>query len=93
MKILIFLQWQKHLQECDSHQQANNRKERDINYTSTTDCSLLLYYTSVSPKYEYASFVWSNVMSQSSSVTVMDLPRVFQEFKIPRLHYNGTGWL
>jgi hypothetical protein len=33
------------------------------------------------------------VVSLSSPVTGLEWPRVFQEFKVPRLHDNGTGWL
>jgi len=32
------------------------------------------------------------VKRQSSPVTGLEWPRGFQEFKVPRFHYSGTGW-
>jgi hypothetical protein len=29
---------------------------------------------------------------KSSPVTVLEWPRGFQEFKVPRFHDNSTGW-
>jgi hypothetical protein len=29
---------------------------------------------------------------RSNPVTGLEWPRGFQEVKVPRFHYNGTGW-
>ena len=34
----------------------------------------------------------TNVSIKSSPVTGLEWPRGFQEVKVPRFHYSGTGW-
>jgi hypothetical protein len=39
--------------------------------------------------------LWTKLLKlkrYSSPVAGLEWPREFQEVKVPRLHYNGTGW-
>jgi len=38
------------------------------------------------------SFVCYRNLSQSSPVTDLEWPTMFQEVKVPRFHDKGTGW-
>ena len=44
----------------------------------------------VQPTEKLETFHLSN--RQISPITGLEWPRGFQKVKVPRLHYNGTGW-
>jgi len=53
-------------------------------------------YQSVRLTYKILTATASNNICKkrySSPYTCLEWPRGFQEFKVPRFHNNGTGWL